>query len=113
MRDSNQTSADPAVELCAERLRALAAPIRLRILRTLDRHRRQGARVYELQSALAIPQALISHHLGRLREAQLVERERDGKGVRYRLAADVATDPDTVSLGCCRLSFEHDFAETR
>ena len=49
----------------------------------------------------------LSHHLRVLREAGIVEAERRGKGVLYRLAPTVeeARSGKAINLGCCLISF--------
>ncbi|UXA16353.1 metalloregulator ArsR/SmtB family transcription factor [Mycobacterium sp. SMC-4] len=64
-------------------LRALAAPVRIAIVLQL----REDARcVHELVDALAVPQPLVSQHLRILKAAGVVEGERSGREVLYRLA---------------------------
>lgn len=70
-------------EQSARIAQALAHPVRLRILELL---RDQDAYVMHLVVALDRPQANISQHLAILREAGLVQDERDGMGVVYRVA---------------------------
>jgi len=66
--------------------RLLADPTRLRCLLLL---RRQGRLcVCELTAALAIVQPKISRHLALLREAGLVEHERRGQWVHYRITPE-------------------------
>lgn len=65
---------------------ALADENRLRILGAL----REGEHcVCELQSALALGQSLLSHHLRVLREAGLVRDRREGRWIHYALAPEV------------------------
>jgi len=89
---------------CAGRLKVLADPTRLAAVEMLMAGPR---RVAELHAALDVDQSLLSHHLAVLREHGLVEAERAGKGVLYRLAAAVRLPPQAaaIDLGCCRLSF--------
>lgn len=69
-------------------MKALADGNRLRILRLLlDRPRC----VCELQKALGITQPSVSKHLRILEEAGLVDKERSGQFIDYRLAP--ASDP--------------------
>jgi DNA-binding transcriptional ArsR family regulator len=92
-------------EQCAPVLRALAEPIRLRILSLL----RDGPRtVGELTDRLGSRQYQTSRHLGALRELGLVLGERDGRHVRYRLTDRVGADgaAPTVELGCCQVRVE-------
>lgn len=91
---------------CAEMLRALAEPLRLRII---DRLRAGPVSVGELSKHLEVEIVNASHHLSVLRKSGLVERERKGRFIVYRLPAGVfpsaAESPtiDHINLGCCRL----------
>lgn len=90
---------------CADKLKVLADATRLAVLEALlERPQYVG----DLAAALDVEQTLLSHHLSVLREAGLVESERDGKSVLYRIAPGVegATAGKAISLGCCRISFE-------
>ena len=90
---------------CADLLKVLADETRLRVLRSLLAGPRQVAQINE---DLQIEQSLLSHHLKVLREAGLVESERQGKGVLYRLRPGVACrrSGEAIDLGCCQLSFQ-------
>lgn len=67
----------------AERLRALAHPIRLGIIALLDQ---QGPlTVTEIHEALDIGQAVASHHLSIMKSKDILVSERDGKNSRYAL----------------------------
>ena len=95
-----------APNLCSTRLKALADPTRLAVVRRLL----EGGpgHVGELNQELELDQSLLSHHLKGLRAAGLVESERDGKAVRYRLADGVAQQGrgiEGLDLGCCKLEF--------
>ncbi len=90
---------------CAQRLKVLADPTRLEVVRVLlggPQH------VGELSEHIDVEQSLMSHHLRVLRDAGLVTVERDGKSMQYRLAPDIRPDSRHrgVSLGCCRLLFD-------
>ncbi len=79
---------DEITILQAEVLRTLASPRRLEIVHRLA----QGpCEVGRLAEELGAPQPNISQHLAVLRTAGIVEAERDGREVRYRLA-----DPDVI-----------------
>ena len=79
---------DEAIRLQAEVLRTLAHPRRLEIIHRLA----EGpCEVGRLASELRISQPNASQHLALLRTTGLVDAERDGREVRYRL-----TDPDVV-----------------
>jgi len=91
---------------CARLLRALADPDRLRIVRCL----RDGPKnVSEIAAALGVLVVNISHHLGVLRQAGLVEDEKQGRYVVYHLHPDVYQPgpkdcaTEQLDLGCCRL----------
>lgn len=69
-----------------ETIRALADPTRREILRAL---RTSDLTAGEIASRFPITAASISHHLGVLREAGLVQSERDGRTIVYSLDATV------------------------
>jgi DNA-binding transcriptional ArsR family regulator len=82
---------DEITILQAEVLKTLASPRRLEILHRLA----DGPRgVGHLAAELRLGQPNVSQHLAVLRAAGLVEAERDGREVRYRLS-----DPD-VMVAC-------------
>lgn len=94
----------PADLDCASRLKVLADRTRLAVLEALlggPRH------VHELIELLEVEQSLLSHHLRVLRDAALVEALREGKSMRYKLAAGVEMSPEQkgIHLGCCALAF--------
>jgi len=93
---------------CARALRALADPERLRIIHCL----RGGARnVSELAALLDAEIVNVSHHLGVLRHAGLVQDEKQGRFVVYRLHPDVFSaggSAEHLDLGCCRLELPKD-----
>lgn len=65
-------------------LRALAHPLRLRIIRVI--HDNDGmANVGEIYVALEIEQSIASQHLRVLRQAELVKTRRDRKFIYYTL----------------------------
>ncbi|WP_278315056.1 ArsR/SmtB family transcription factor [Lolliginicoccus levis] len=68
-----------------ELLRALAAPVRIGIVLQLRESERC---VHELKDALGVTQPLISQHLRILKSAGVVEGERSGREVLYRLVDD-------------------------
>ena len=75
---STETSAS-----LAETFRLLGQPVRIQILLTIAR---EEACVCHIEAALGIRQAVISQHLMVLRDAGLVEANRDGRNIFYRLA---------------------------
>jgi len=90
---------------CADRLKVLADETRLAVVRQLmDGPKHVGA----INEPLGLEQNRLSHHLKVLREAGLVEAERDGKAVLYRLAPGVKVQRrrEAIDLGCCLLAFD-------
>ncbi len=84
---------DEITILQAEVLKTLASPRRLEILHRLSEGPREVGR---LATELGLSQPNVSQHLSVLRSAGMVEAERDGREVRYRLS-----DPDVMVA--CRL----------
>ena len=82
---------DDITILQAEVLKTLASPRRIEIIHVLARGPIEVGRLAELIGA---SQPNVSQHLSVLRTAGIVDAERDGREVRYRL-----TDPD-VTVAC-------------
>jgi DNA-binding transcriptional ArsR family regulator len=78
------------IEELAEIFRALSDPTRLRLVKLLGDH--QGALcVNALAHQLGVTQSAVSQHLRVLRQARLVQGERQGYHVHYSL------DPDRLA----------------
>jgi ArsR family transcriptional regulator len=73
-----------AAERIAPLLKALADPVRLRLLSLVASHDGGEACVCDLNDAFDLSQPTISHHLKVLHEAGLLEREKRGVWVYYR-----------------------------
>lgn len=71
------------LEISSEILRALAHPLRMRILEFIDQHKLIN--VNRIYSSLNLEQSITSQHLRILRQAGLVETEREGKFIHYKL----------------------------
>jgi ArsR family transcriptional regulator len=85
---------------CARLLRAVADPERLRIIQCL----RGGPKnVSELSAQLEAEIVNVSHHLGVLRQAELVHDEKVGRFVIYRLNPEMFHTTDCLDFGCCRI----------
>ncbi len=89
---------------CAERLKALADEDRLRIVQVL----RGGPKnVSEIAAALKADITNVSHHLQILKRERIVETEKQGRFVVYRLHPDVfaatRSSGECLDLGCCKL----------
>jgi ArsR family transcriptional regulator len=80
---------DEITILQAEVLKTLASPRRLEILHRLAD---EPLEVGRLAAELGLSQPNVSQHLSVLRTAGMVEAERDGREVRYRLS-----DPDVMT----------------
>jgi ArsR family transcriptional regulator, arsenate/arsenite/antimonite-responsive transcriptional repressor len=93
----------------ARMFKALADPVRLRLLSLIASHKGGEACVCDLIGPFDVSQPTISHHLKVLREAGLVESERRGTWVYYwvlpsalaRLSAllQASAEPETASVG--------------
>ena len=86
-------------------LRLLADPERLLIIQAL----REGPKnVGEIGASTDQKIANVSHHLKVLREGGLVESQRDGRYMQYRLSPSAfipakAGSADLLDIGCCRI----------
>jgi ArsR family transcriptional regulator, arsenate/arsenite/antimonite-responsive transcriptional repressor len=80
---------DPIGEEAAARLaqvfKALGDPVRLQLVSLIGARQGGEVCVCDLTSAFALTQPTISHHLKVLREAGLIDSERRGTWVYYRL----------------------------
>lgn len=84
VKQNNTTKIDQEeLRISAEVLRALAHPLRMRILEFIDAN--EEINVNKIYSSLQLEQSITSQHLRILRSAGLVETERQGKFIHYRL----------------------------
>jgi ArsR family transcriptional regulator len=87
---------EPMSQDTAERisplLKALADPVRLRLMSLVAAHEDAEACVCDLNDAYDLSQPTISHHLKVLHEAGLLDRSKRGTWVYYRLRADALSD---------------------
>jgi DNA-binding transcriptional ArsR family regulator len=90
---------------CAERLKAVADPERLRILHCLF----AGAKhVSQISNELGEEIVKVSHHLAVLRRAKVLKATRQGRFIEYSIHPDVALNPGKngakkIEFGCCRI----------
>ncbi len=88
-------------------MKALVEDNRLRLVRLLLKQQRS---VNELAEALKITQYNVSKHLRVLREAGLVEQEKQGQQRLYALASTftqhLADNDSVLDLGCCQFDFK-------
>lgn len=75
-------------EQVAPLLKALADPVRLRLMSLVASHEGGEACVCDLTDAFDLSQPTISHHLKVLHEAGLLDREKRGVWVYYRTRAE-------------------------
>lgn len=80
---------DEIYRLQAEVLKTLANPRRLEIIHRLSEGPREVSRLAE---EMGVSQPNVSQHLALMRSAGVVEAERDGREVRYRLS-----DPEILT----------------
>lgn len=64
-------------------LKSIAHPVRMSIIELLDQNEQMN--VSELQEALNIEQAALSHHLINMRDKKILQSQRDGKNIYYSL----------------------------
>jgi ArsR family transcriptional regulator len=81
-------SATEAAELAGV-FKAIADPVRLRLLSLIASHAGGEACVCELTGAFELTGPTISHHLKVLREAGLIDGERRGTWIYYRVHPDL------------------------
>lgn len=72
----------------ARRFKALGDPVRLRLLSSIASHEGGEACVCDLTEGFAVSGPTISHHLKVLREAGLIDGERRGTWIFYRVHPD-------------------------
>ncbi len=71
------------IQYSLELLRALAHPLRIKILGFIDQHR--SVNVNKIYNSLHLEQSIVSQHLKVLRSVGLVTTEREGKFIHYRV----------------------------
>jgi DNA-binding transcriptional ArsR family regulator len=91
-------------DVCAQRLKALSDPHRLRIVDVL---RHGELTVSDIAAALEVEIVTVSHHLQILKHAGLTEVRREGRFMYYRLHEgfhhSTKQGSNFLDLGCCRL----------
>jgi ArsR family transcriptional regulator len=107
---SREPLSQSQAEQIAPLLKALADPVRLRLLSIVASHAGGEACVCDLTDCFELSQPTISHHLKVLHEAGLLDRSKRGTWVYYRARSaalgDLATlitpaaEPTAVSRSC-------------
>ncbi len=86
MRKAKVTINNEKLQESSEMLRALAHPLRMKILEFIDRN--ATINVIKIYNTLRLEQSITSQHLRILRLAGLVETKREGKFIHYSLNYD-------------------------
>ena len=81
---SREPLSQPQAEQVAPLLKALADPVRLRLISLVASHSGGEACVCDLNDAFNLSQPTISHHLKVLHQAGLLDRSKRGVWVYYR-----------------------------
>jgi ArsR family transcriptional regulator len=81
---SSEPLSQAQAEQVAPLLKALAEPVRLRLMSLIASHPGGEACVCDLNNAFDLSQPTISHHLKVLHEAGLLDRDKRGVWVYYR-----------------------------
>jgi ArsR family transcriptional regulator len=88
-----------AADRIAPLVKALADPVRLRLVSLVASHADGEACVCDLNDAFDLSQPTISHHLKLLHEAGILDREKRGVWVYYRVNARALSDLATMLGG--------------
>ena len=86
MRKAKVNLGNDKLQVSAEILRAIAHPLRMKILEFIDRN--GDTHVNKIYNTLNLEQSITSQHLRILRNADLVTTRRDGKFIYYSINYD-------------------------
>jgi ArsR family transcriptional regulator len=89
---SREPISQPQAEQIAALLKALADPVRLRLMSLVASHEGGEACVCDLNDAFDLSQPTISHHLKVLHQAGLLDRSKRGVWVYYRARTEALAD---------------------
>ena len=96
-------AAEPLSQAQAEQvaplLKALADPVRLRLMSLVASHEGGEACICDLNEAFDLSQPTISHHMKVLHEAGLVDRDKRGVWAYYRIRPQALASLGTL-IGC-------------
>jgi ArsR family transcriptional regulator len=87
MKETKVVFSHEKLEYSSELMRALAHPLRLKILEFIDQ--KEGINVNKIYRALKIEQSITSQHLRILKLAGVVDAVKDGKFMHYNINYDV------------------------
>jgi len=96
---SREPLSQPQAEQIAPLLKALADPVRLRLMSLVASHEGGEACVCDLTDAFTLSQPTISHHLKVLHECGLLDRDKRGVWVYYRVRPQALASLGTL-MGC-------------
>lgn len=99
-RERRRLTAEDSIEL-AWRLRALAEPARVSIVSILADREDHAMTTRDLAPLIGLTEATVSHHLKQLSEAGIVDKQRDGARVLYRLNVAAVESLSSVLSVCC------------
>ncbi|HET9437365.1 MAG TPA: metalloregulator ArsR/SmtB family transcription factor [Gaiellaceae bacterium] len=85
-----ETLSDAEAAATAELFKALADPARVRIVNVLATAEGESVCICNLVGPLGLSQPTVSHHMKKLLDAGLVEREQRGKWAYFSLRRDAA-----------------------
>jgi ArsR family transcriptional regulator, arsenate/arsenite/antimonite-responsive transcriptional repressor len=94
---SAELLSDGEAEATADLFKALADPARVRIMNVLATNDGEAVCVCHLIEPLGLSQPTVSHHMKRLLDAGLVEREQRGKWAYFSLKRDAVEKLATVA----------------
>ncbi len=86
-------------EAIAPLMKAIAEPVRLRLLSLVASHEGAEACVCDLAEGFDLSQPTITHHLKVLHDVGLLDREKRGVWVYYRLRTEALSDVATLIGG--------------
>ncbi|HMT76665.1 MAG: helix-turn-helix transcriptional regulator [Saprospiraceae bacterium] len=87
MKKTKVTIDNEKLQVSSDILRALAHPLRLKILEFIDKY--QNINVNKIYNTLKIEQSITSQHLKILRNSGVVITEKEGKFVHYHINYEV------------------------
>ncbi|NLV81002.1 MAG: helix-turn-helix transcriptional regulator [Rhodococcus sp.] len=100
---SSAPMTDAAALEVALRLKALADPVRVRLMSILLTADDGAPCTCDLAAAVGLAESTVSHHLGQLRKAGMVESERRGMNVHHRArGAALEALRAVLDPNCCR-----------
>lgn len=100
MRTKVESPSAETLENCATYLRALADPVRLQVMRSLQVG---PLSVFDIADVLELEATRVSHHLRVLFHARLVTCKRDGKYIYYQINASLRHSTNSrLNVGCCQ-----------